>query len=46
MQNLVLFFLCSLTVGLEFSLAKFIALKKEILGLGGSQVLISSIIAG
>lgn len=34
------------TVGLEFSLAKLIALKKEVLGLGGSQVLITSIIAG
>ncbi|MCU7800231.1 MAG: cation:proton antiporter [gamma proteobacterium symbiont of Lucinoma myriamae] len=34
------------TVGLEFSLAKLIALKKEVLGLGGSQVLITSVIAG
>ncbi|NOQ80355.1 MAG: potassium transporter, partial [Gammaproteobacteria bacterium] len=34
------------TVGLEFSLAKFIALKKEVLGLGGSQVLITAVIAG
>ncbi|MCU7968688.1 MAG: cation:proton antiporter, partial [gamma proteobacterium symbiont of Bathyaustriella thionipta] len=34
------------TVGLEFSLAKLIALKKEVVGLGGSQVLITSFIAG
>ena len=34
------------TVGLEFSLAKLIALKKEVFGLGGSQVFITSVIAG
>jgi len=34
------------TVGLEFSLAKLIALKKEVLGLGGTQVLLTSLIAG
>ena len=34
------------TVGLEFSLAKMIALKKEVLGLGGAQVFLTSIIAG
>lgn len=34
------------TVGLEFSLAKFIALRKEVLGLGGTQMLLTSLIAG
>ncbi len=34
------------TVGLEFSLARLIALKKEVLALGGSQVLITALIAG
>jgi CPA2 family monovalent cation:H+ antiporter-2 len=34
------------TVGLEFSTAKFLALKKQVLGLGGAQVLITSLIAG
>ncbi len=34
------------TVGLEFSLTKLVALKKEVLGIGGSQVLLTSIIAG
>lgn len=34
------------TVGLEFSLVKMIALKKEVLGLGGTQVLLTSLIAG
>ncbi len=34
------------TVGLEFSLPKLIALKKEVFGLGGTQVLLTSLIAG
>lgn len=34
------------TIGLEFSMTKFLSLKKEVLGLGGSQVLITSVIAG
>lgn len=34
------------TVGLEFSLPKLIALKKEVFGLGGTQMLLTSIIAG
>lgn len=34
------------TIGLEFSLAKMITLKKEVLGLGGSQVLFTSIVGG
>lgn len=34
------------TVGLEFSLAKLITLKKEVLGLGGTQVFLTSVIAG
>lgn len=34
------------TVGLEFSLARLIALKREVLGLGGTQVFLTSVIAG
>ena len=34
------------TVGLEFSLPKLIALKREVFGLGGTQMLITSVIAG
>ncbi len=34
------------TVGLEFSLPKLIALKKEVFGVGGTQILFTSIIAG
>ncbi len=34
------------TVGLEFSLPKLIALKKEVLGLGGTQMILTSVIAG
>ncbi|MCK5647564.1 MAG: cation:proton antiporter, partial [Gammaproteobacteria bacterium] len=34
------------TVGLEFSLPRLIALKKEVFGLGGTQMFITSIIAG
>ncbi len=34
------------TVGLEFSLARLITLKKEVLGLGGAQVFLTSLIAG
>jgi CPA2 family monovalent cation:H+ antiporter-2 len=34
------------TIGLEFSMTKFLALKKEVLGLGGSQVMITALIAG
>lgn len=34
------------TVGLEFSLAKLIALKKEVFGLGGTQMILTSFIAG
>jgi len=34
------------TTGLEFSLAKMLALKKEVLGLGGSQVLLTSFVGG
>jgi len=34
------------STGLEFSLAKMLALKKEVLGLGGCQVLITSVVGG
>ncbi len=34
------------TVGLEFSLPKLIALKREVFGLGGTQMLLTSIISG
>ena len=34
------------TVGLEFSTARILALKKQVLGLGGAQVLFTSIVAG
>lgn len=34
------------TVGLEFSLPRLIALKKEVLGLGGTQMILTSVIAG
>ncbi len=34
------------TVGLEFSLARLITLKKEVLGLGGAQVMLTALVAG
>lgn len=34
------------TVGLEFSLARLITLKKEVLGLGGAQVVLTALLAG
>ncbi|MCW8932545.1 MAG: cation:proton antiporter [Gammaproteobacteria bacterium] len=34
------------TVGLEFSLSKMITLRKEVFGLGGTQMLLTSLIAG
>lgn len=34
------------TIGLEFSLARLKAMKKEVLGLGGTQVLLSTVLAG
>ncbi|HEY9052050.1 MAG TPA: cation:proton antiporter, partial [Gammaproteobacteria bacterium] len=33
------------TIGLEFSMARLVAMKKEVLGLGGAQVLITTIVA-
>lgn len=34
------------TIGLEFSLARLNTMKKEILGLGGAQVLLTTVLAG
>lgn len=34
------------TVGLEFSLSQLIAMKREVLGLGGAQVVVTALIAG
>ena len=34
------------TIGLEFSLARLNAMKKEVLGLGGAQVLVTTVLAG
>lgn len=34
------------TIGLEFSLPKLIAMKRAVLGLGGAQVLLSTLLAG
>lgn len=34
------------TIGLEFSLPQLVAMKKEVLGLGSAQVLVTTIVAG
>ncbi len=34
------------TIGLEFSIAKFFALRKQVIGLGGAQVFVTSLFAG
>jgi CPA2 family monovalent cation:H+ antiporter-2 len=34
------------TIGLEFSLARLNAMKKDVLGLGGAQVLVTTVLAG